>query len=57
MKYFETQPRASTKHMRLHDKFVLLDVELIHKPSWDNIVFDALSWKEKFQVEKTPIKT
>jgi hypothetical protein len=35
----------------------LLDVELIHKLGQDNIVFDALSRKKEFQLEKPLIKT
>jgi hypothetical protein len=36
---------------------VLLDLELIHKPRWDNIIPNALSKKEEFQMEKPPTKT
>ncbi len=39
--------------LRWHDILALLDVELIHKPRWDNVVPDALNRKEKFQLEKT----
>jgi hypothetical protein len=35
----------------------LLGVELIHKPSRDNIVLHALSRKEEFKMEKLPTKT
>jgi hypothetical protein len=42
---------------RWHDTLALLDVELIHKPGWDNVVPDALSKKEKVQVEKPLTKT
>jgi hypothetical protein len=35
----------------------LLDVELIHKIGWDNVVFDALSRKEEFQLGKPSTKT
>jgi hypothetical protein len=36
---------------------VLLDVKLIHKPGQDNIIPNALSMKELFQVEKPLTKT
>ncbi len=45
------------EQLRWHDTLALLDVELIHKPRWDNVVLDALSRKENFQVEKPLIKT
>jgi hypothetical protein len=35
----------------------LLGVELIHKLGRDNIILDALSRKEEFQVEKLPTET
>jgi hypothetical protein len=57
LKYFETQPKASMKQLIWHDTLVLLDVQLIHKPGWDNIVPNALSMKEEFQVEKPLTKT
>lgn len=57
LKYFETQPRTSTKQLRWHDTLVLLDLELIHKLGWDNIIPNALSKKEEFQMEKPPTKT
>jgi hypothetical protein len=55
--YFKTQPKASTTQLRWHDTLTLLDVELIHKPWQDNVVSNALSKKEEFQVEKALIKT
>jgi hypothetical protein len=55
--YFETKSKASMEQLRWHDTLALLDVELIHKPRWDNVVLDALSRKENFQVEKPLIKT
>ncbi len=45
------------EQLRWHDTLALLDVELIHKPRWDNVVLDALSRKENFQVEKPLTKT
>jgi hypothetical protein len=51
LKYFETQPRTSTKQLRWHDTLALLHVELIHKPGRDNIIPNALSKKEEFQME------
>ncbi len=35
----------------------MLDVELIHKLGWDNVVPNALSRKEEFQLEKLSIET
>jgi hypothetical protein len=55
--YFETKSKASMEQLRWHDTLALLDVELIHKPRWDNVVLDALSRKENFQVEKPLTKT
>jgi hypothetical protein len=57
LKYFETQPRTSTKQLRWHDTLTLLDVELIHKPGRDNIIPNALSKKEEFQMENLLTKT
>jgi len=34
-----------------------LDVEMIHKLGWDNVVPNTLSRKEKIRVEKPPTKT
>jgi len=55
--YFEAWPRASMKQLGWHDTLALLDVELIHKPRWDNITPNALSRKEEFQLEKPSTKT
>jgi hypothetical protein len=57
LKYFETQPKALMKQLKKHDTLVLLDVELIHKPRQDNIIHDALSRKEEFEVENPLTKT
>jgi hypothetical protein len=57
LKYFETQPKASTKQLTWHDTLVLLQVELIHKLGQDNVILDVLSRKEEFQVEKPLINT
>jgi len=57
LKYFEMQPRASTKQLRWHDTIILLNVELKHKLRWDNVVLDVLSQKEEFQMEKPSTKT
>ncbi len=45
------------KQLKKHDTLVLLDVELIHKPRQDNIIHDALSRKEEFEVENPLTKT
>jgi hypothetical protein len=50
--YFEMQLRVLMKQRRWYDTLALLDVELIHKLGKDNVVFNALSRKEEFQVEK-----
>jgi hypothetical protein len=59
LKYFETQPRSSTKQLKWHDTLALLDMELIHKQGQDNVVPNAPNRKEEFQVEKplTKIQT
>jgi len=57
LKYFETQPRASTKQLRWHDTLELMDVEFIHKQGRDNVVPNALNRKNEFQVEKPLTKT
>jgi hypothetical protein len=38
--------------LKWNDTLALLDVELIHKLGWYNVVPNALSQKEEFQVEK-----
>lgn len=55
--HFETGLKALVEQLRWHDTLALLDVELIQKPGWDNVVPDALSRKEEFQVEKPLTKT
>jgi hypothetical protein len=35
----------------------LLDVELVHKPSQGNVVFDVLNQKQKLQVAQPQTKT
>jgi len=46
------QLRVLMKQQRWHGMLALLDVEKIHKPGKDNVVFNALSRKEEFQVER-----
>jgi hypothetical protein len=53
LKYFETQAQVSTKKLRWHDTLALMNVELIHKLGGDNLVPDALSRREEFQVMST----
>lgn len=55
--YFKTYPKASMKQLKWHDTLALFDVELIHKPGWDNVILDALNRKEEFQLEKPLTKT
>jgi hypothetical protein len=38
LKYFETQPKATTKQLWWHDTLAFMDVELIHKPCKYNVV-------------------
>lgn len=45
------------KQLKWHGALALLDVELIHKLGWNNIIPNALSKNEKFQAEKPPTKT
>ncbi len=44
LKYFEMQPTAT----HWHNTLVLMDVELINKPSWENVVPNALSEKDEY---------
>jgi hypothetical protein len=57
LKYFEIQLKVSTKQLRWHNTLALLDVEMIHKLGWDNVVPNTLSRKEKIRVQKPPTKT
>jgi hypothetical protein len=45
------------KQLKWYDTLTLLDVKLIRKLKWENIVPNALNMKEEFQVEKSLIKT
>jgi hypothetical protein len=51
LKYFENQPKATTKQLQWHDTLALMDIELIHKLGKDNVVLDALSHKKEYQRE------
>jgi hypothetical protein len=53
LKYFETQPRTSTKQLKWHDTLELMDVEFMHKQGRDNVVPNALNRKNEFQVPLT----
>jgi hypothetical protein len=46
LRYFENQPKATTKQLQWHDTLAFMDIELIHKPGKNNVVLDALSHKE-----------
>jgi len=48
LKYFETQPRATMKQMWWHDTLALMDIELICKLGNDNVVLDALNYREEY---------
>jgi hypothetical protein len=53
LKYIETQMQVSAESLRWHDTFALMDVELIHKPGYDNVVPDALNGWEEFEAMST----
>jgi hypothetical protein len=55
--YFETQPKALVEQLKWHNTSTLLNVELIHKIRQNNVVLDALSRKEEFQMEEPLTKT
>jgi hypothetical protein len=57
LKYFETPPKALIKQLRWHNTLALLDVELIHKLGWDNVILDVMNNKKEFQVKKPLTKT
>jgi hypothetical protein len=40
------------KQLKWHKTLAILDVELIHKLGKDNVVLNALTKKEEFQVKK-----
>jgi hypothetical protein len=52
LRFFKIQPRALAKQVRWHNTLALLDVKLIQKLTWDNVILDTLNRKEEFQVEK-----
>jgi hypothetical protein len=54
---FETQPKASSKQLEWDNTLALIDVEVIHKLGWDNVIHDVLSRKEEFQMERPLTKT
>jgi hypothetical protein len=51
LEYLKTQLMVLMKQLRWHDTLALLDAELIHKPSWDNVVPDALGRKKNYKGE------
>jgi hypothetical protein len=51
LRYFETQPRATTKQLQWHDTLALMDIELIHKPNKNNVMPNAFSRKKEYQRE------
>jgi hypothetical protein len=57
LRYFEIQPKASMKHLKWDNTLALLDVELIHKLGWDNVVPHVMIRKKEFGVEKPLTKT
>ena len=46
VRYFETQPKITPKQWRWADVLACFNVDLIHKPGWDNVVPDALSRRQ-----------
>lgn len=52
LRYFETELKASMKQLRWHNTLGLLDVKLIHKLSWDNVVPNVMNKKKEFQADK-----
>jgi len=50
LKYFATQPKLSSKHVRWQDTLALFNVNIRHKPGKENVVPDALSRKHQFKV-------
>jgi hypothetical protein len=50
LKYFATQPKLSSKQMRWQDTLALFNVDIQHKLGKDNVVPDALSWKQQLRV-------
>ena len=53
LKYFETQAQVSAKQLRWHNTLALMNVDLIHKLGYDNMVPDALSRWEEFHAMST----
>jgi len=50
LKYFTTQPKLSSKHVRWQDTLALFNVDIRHKPGKENIMPDALSRKHQLKV-------
>ncbi len=51
LRYFETQLKVRMKQLRWHDTLAFMDIELIHKPSKNNVVSYALSHKKEYKGE------
>jgi hypothetical protein len=50
LKYFATQPKLSSKHVRWQDILALFNVDIRYKPGKEYIVPDALSRKHQLRV-------
>ena len=47
LKYFDPKAQATPEELRWYDTIISIDVELIHKPGWNNLVSDALSRRKE----------
>ena len=50
LKYFETHSKVTAKQLSWYDTLVLMNVNLIYKPSKENVVLDALNRKDEFKL-------
>jgi hypothetical protein len=50
LKYFDTQPKLSSKQVRWQDTLALFNVDIQHKPGKENVVPDAFSQKHQLKV-------
>ena len=53
VRYFETQPKITPKQWRWADVLACFNVDLIHKPRWDNVGPDALSRRHELRITFT----
>ena len=50
LRYFETQPKITSKQWRWADVLACFNVNLIHKPGRDNVVPDTLSRRQELRI-------